>query len=108
MARALRISLSEQHYPFFMRAEDVNHAGKNYLVCDSISTATIFTIEVYQITFKIQSGLLACDSEKVLHLLKCKVFGEVPHIGNAKVKFRYRFNNYKSKQRVNKLLYDII
>ena len=33
-----------------------------------------------------------CDSEKVLYLLKCNV-------GKAKTKFRYRFNNYKSKHR---------
>ena len=30
-------------------------------------------------------------------LLKCKVCGEVPYLGKAKTKFRYRFNNYKSK-----------
>ena len=28
MARALRISKSEQHYPILMRTEDVNHVGK--------------------------------------------------------------------------------
>ena len=37
------------------------------------------------------------DSEKVLYLLKCKVYGEVPYVGKAKTKFRYRYNNYKSK-----------
>ena len=46
------------------------------LVCDSISTATTFTIETCQETFKIQSSPLACDPEKVVYLLKCKICGE--------------------------------
>ena len=49
---------------------------KTCLVCDSISTATTFTTEACQETFKIQSGPLTCDSEKVL--LKFKVCGDVP------------------------------
>ena len=31
--------------------------------------------------------------------MKYKVRGEAPYVGKAKTKFRYRFNNYKSKQR---------
>ena len=50
--------------------------------------------------FKIQSGHLNCNSEKVLYLLKCKVCGQGPYVGKAEAKFRYRFNNYKSKHRV--------
>ena len=42
---------------------------------------------------------LNCNSEKVLHLLKCKVCGEASYVGKAKTKFRYRLNNYKSKHR---------
>ena len=72
---------------------------KTYLVCDSISTATTLTIEVCQETFKVQSGPLTCDSEKVFYLLKCKVCDEVPYVEKAKTKFRYRFNNCKSKHR---------
>ena len=30
-------------------------------------------------------------------LLKCKVCGEVPYVGKAKIKFPDKFNNYKSK-----------
>ena len=37
---------------------------------------------------------------KVLYLLKCKVCGEVSYVGKATTKFRYRFNNYKSKHSV--------
>ena len=73
---------------------------KTCLVCDSINITTTFTTEACQETFKIQKGLLNCDSEKVLYLLKCNVCGEVPYVGKTKTKFRYMFNNYKSKQRV--------
>ena len=48
---------------------------KTCLVCDSISTTTTFTTEACLETFKIQKDPLNCDSEKVLHLLKCKVCG---------------------------------
>ena len=51
-------------------------------------------------TFKIQSGPLNCNLEKVLYLLyllKFKKYGEAPCIGEARTKFRYRFNNYKNK-----------
>ena len=72
---------------------------KTCLVCDSISTATTFKTEPCQETFKIQSGPLTCDSKKVICLLKCKICGEVPYVGEAKNKFCYRFNNYRSKHR---------
>ena len=36
---------------------------------------------------------------KLLCLLICKICGEVRYVWKAKTKFRYRFNNYKSKQR---------
>ena len=72
---------------------------KTCLVCDSISTTTPFTTEALLETFKIQKDPLNCDSEKVLHLLKCKVCGWVSYVRKAKTKFRYRFNNYKSKHR---------
>ena len=73
---------------------------KTCLICNSISTITTFTTEACQETFKIQKGPLSCDSKKVLYLLKCKVCGEVPYVEKAKTKFRYRFNNYKSKHKV--------
>ena len=76
--------------------------NKTCLVCNSIRTTTTFTTdargEIFKI-FKIWSGPLNSNSEKVLYLLKCKVCVEVPYVGKAKAKFRYRFNNYKSKHR---------
>ena len=65
---------------------------KTCLVCNSIKTTTTFTMEACGEIFKIQSGPLNCNSEKVLYLLKCKVYGEAPYVGKAKTKFRYRFN----------------
>ena len=50
------------------------------------STATTFTTEACQETFKIPSGPLTRDSKKVLCLLKCKVCGEIAFIGKAKKK----------------------
>ena len=49
--------------------------------------------------FKIQSGPLNCNSEKVLYLLRCKICDDNPYIGKAKTKFRLRLINYKSKHR---------
>ena len=68
---------------------------KTCLVCNSIRTTTTFSTEACGETFKIQSGTLNCNLEKVLYLLKCKVCGEGPYVGKAKTKFRYRFSNYK-------------
>ena len=72
---------------------------KTCLICNSTRTTTTFTTEAYEKTFKIQSGPLNCNSEKLLYLFKCKVCGEAPYVGKAKPKFQYRFNNYKSKHR---------
>ena len=60
---------------------------KTCLVCNSARTTTNFTTETCRETFKIQSGPLNCNSEKLTKFFK------------TKTKFRYRFNNYKSKHR---------
>ena len=72
---------------------------KTCLVCNSIRTTTTFTAETCGEIFKIQSGPLNCNSEKVLNILKCKLRGEAPYVGKSKIKFQYRFNNYRSKHR---------
>ena len=59
----------------------------------------IFTTKTYRKVFKIQSGPLNCNSEKVLYLLRCKICDDTPYVGKAKTKFRFRFNNYKIKYR---------
>ena len=73
---------------------------KTCLVCDFVNTATTFTTEACQETFKIQIGPLTCDSENALYLLNCKACGEVPYVEKVKNKFCYRLNNYKSKHRL--------
>ena len=68
-------------------------------VCDHIITTNTFTTKACGEVFKIQSGPLNCNSEKVLYLLRCKICDDTPYVGKAKTKFRLRFNNYKSKHR---------
>ena len=68
-------------------------------VCDHIITTNTFTTKACGKVFKIQSGPLNCNSEKVLYLLRCKICDDTPYVGKAKTKFRLRFNNYKSKHR---------
>ena len=70
-----------------------------YQVSDHLITTNTFTTKACGEVFKIQSGPLNCDSEKVLYLLRCKICDDTPYIGKAKTKFLLRFNNYKSKHR---------
>ena len=53
-------------------------------------------------TFKIQSGTLNCNSQKLGYLFKFKICGEAPYIGKTKAKFGLRFKNYKSPVTVSK------
>ena len=55
------------------------------LVCNSISTTTTFTTEACGENYKIQSGPLNGNSEKVLHLLKCTVCGQAPYVEKTKI-----------------------
>ena len=49
---------------------------------------------------KFQSGIFNCNSQKLVYLLKCKICGEAPYVAKAKkMKFRARFNNFKSTHR---------
>ena len=66
-------------------------------VCDHIITTNTFTIKACGEVFKIQSGPLNYNSEKVLYLLRCKICDDTPYVGKVKTKFRLWFNNYKSK-----------
>ena len=42
-----------------------------------------FTTKAYVEVFKIQSGHLNCNSEKVLYLLWCKISDDTPYVGKA-------------------------
>ena len=72
---------------------------RNCQVCDFICDTDTFSTKTCGETFKIQSGLLNCNSHKVVYLLKCRICGEAPYVGKVKTKFRGRFNNYKSPHR---------
>ena len=72
---------------------------RNCQVCDFICDTDTFSTKACGETFKIQSGVLNCNSQKVVYLLKCRICGEAPYVGKAKTKFRARFNNYKSAHR---------
>ena len=88
MVRALKIIQSEQLYLKLMKPGDVNHAGKKTcLVCNSIRTTTTFTTKACGEIFKIQSGPLNFNSEKVLYLLKCKCVVRLLMLEKPKLNF---------------------
>ena len=60
---------------------------KTCLVCNPIRLFTTFATEACEEAFKIQSGYLNCNLEKVLYLLKCKVCHEAPYVGKDETKF---------------------
>ena len=49
-------------------------------VCDHLITRNTFTTKVCGEVFKIQSGPLNCNSEKVLYLLRCKICHDTPYL----------------------------
>ena len=55
---------------------------------------TLLTTNTCSETFKIESGILNCNSQKVAYLLKCRMCGEAPYVGKPKNNFRARFDNY--------------
>ena len=71
----------------------------NCQVCDVICDTDTFTTKACGETFKIQGGILNCNTQKVVYLLKCRICGEAPYVGKAKTKFGARFNNYKCAHR---------
>ena len=66
----------------------------NCHVCDFICDTETFSTKVCR-----KCGVLNSHSQKVFYLLKCRICGEAPYLGQAKTKFRVRFNNYKSAHR---------
>ena len=70
----------------------------NCQVCDFICDTDTFSTQACGETFKIQVGILKCNSQKVVYLLKCRICGK-PNVGKAKTRFRARINNYKSAHR---------
>ena len=73
----------------------------NCQVCDYICDTGNFTTKACGETFKIQSGILNCNSQKVVYLLKCRICGEAPYVGKAKTKFREKNVKYHSSVFMN-------
>ena len=57
---------------------------------------TVRFVTLYAIQTLIESGILNCNSQKVVYLLKCRICDEAPYVGKAKTKFRAGYNNYES------------
>ena len=56
----------------------------NFQISDHIITTNTLTTKEFGKVFKIQSGTLSCNSEKVLYLLRCKICDDTPYVGKAK------------------------
>ena len=72
---------------------------ENCQVCDFRGNTDTFTLKACAETFKTQCGILHCNSQKVVYLLKRRICCQAPYFGKAKKKFRARFKNYKSEHR---------
>ena len=71
------------------RSESCGNCQVCHFLCDTDS----FSSKAYGETFKIQNGILKCNSQKLVYLLKCRIYGEAPYIGKAKTNISARFNN---------------
>ena len=97
MVKSLRDHLVRAKLPNVEITGRSKSCGKgNCQVCDFICDTDTFSTKTCGETFKIQSGVLNCNSQKVVYLLKCRTCGEAPYVDKVITKFRARFNNYKS------------
>ena len=58
----------------------------NCQVFDFICVTDTFSLRAQCETFKIQSGTLNCNSQKVVYLLKFRICGEAPYVAKTKTK----------------------
>ena len=63
------------------------YGKKTCIVCNSIRTTTTFTTETCGEIFKIQSGALNCNSEKVLYLANVKCVVRLHMLEKSKLSF---------------------
>ena len=69
----------------FQKRRSESCGKRNYQLCDFICNTDTLTTKASEKIFKIQSGILNCNSQKVLYLLKCRMCGEAPYFGKAKI-----------------------
>lgn len=74
-------------------------ARGNFQIHDFICDTDAFPFKACGKTFKIQTGTLNCNSEKVVYFLECRTCEEAAYDAIVKKKFRARFNNFESGQR---------
>ena len=67
------------------------------IICNNIKECNTFTSHVTKETFKINHHF-NCNSKCLIYLFSCKVCGK-QYVGSTTDKFRYRWNNYKNRQR---------
>ena len=64
-----------------------------------------FTTKACGETFKIQSGILNCNSQEIVYLLKCRICGEALYVGKAETKFRASYKSahrsYRKKRKIS-------
>ena len=65
-------------------------------VCNYIKESNTFSDKTGSRKYDIRKGLLNCNSTNVIYLLQCETCSS-QYVGSTITKFRYRFNNYKSK-----------
>ena len=65
-------------------------------VCNYLEASGTFSNKNASKEYEIRKGALNCNSTNVIYLMQCKVCS-LQYVGSTKTKFRYRFNNYKSK-----------
>ena len=65
-------------------------------VCNYLEASRTFSNKNASKEYEIRKGALNCNSTNVIYLMQCKVCS-LQYVGSTKTKFRYRFNNYKSK-----------
>ena len=70
--------------------------GSRCDVCNYIEASHTFSDKNGARIFDIRKGVLNCNSTNVIYLMQCKVCA-LQYVGSTINKFRYRFNNYKSK-----------
>ena len=80
---------------------------KDCQICEAIVNDTHFTSQVTAQRFQIREGPLHCNSKNIVYLMECRTCsiqyvgscGTDKRGGEQKNKFRFRYNDYKSKHR---------
>ena len=90
--KSLKECLVRAALPKMDNAGESEPCGKSTCqVCDHIITTNTFTTNACWEVFKIQSGPLNCNSEKVFYLLRCNIWDDTHYVWKAKTKFCFRF-----------------